>query len=213
MIRKRWPLAVAAGALTTALVGGVALAGVQPIATSDETVAHGPATALTSNDRPKDKLRVILDGLVAKGTITQAQEDAILQAVRDAGPSPRPPRPTAPKLGRFVGDWMKATTAYLGVDQKTLVGQLRGGKSIADVANGLAAQGKSAHGLIDLLTKTADDKLDAAVAANKLTADQAATLKAKIAAEVTSFVNRKWTKPLPPRRPGPIAPVTPSPKS
>jgi len=213
MTRNAWPLAVAAGALTMALVGGVALAGFQPLATSDETLAGGPVAAVTSRDQPKDKLKGILDALVVKGTITQAQEDAILQAIKDTASSPKPLRPTAPNVRPFLGNLMKATIAYLGIDQKTLLGQLRGGKSVADVANGLSAQGKSAQGLIDRLTKTADDKVDAAVAANTLTADQAGTLKPKIAAEITFFVSRKLTKPLPPLRPRPIAPVPPWPKS
>jgi hypothetical protein len=112
----------------------------------------------------------------------------------------------------FIGDLTKAAATYLGVDTKTLLTQLRGGKSLADIANGLSAQGKSAQGLIDTLTKTANDKLDAAVAAKKLTADQAAALKPRIATEITTFVNRSFTKPLVPRPFAPVKP-TPSPKS
>ncbi|HAL28237.1 MAG TPA: hypothetical protein DCP25_16100 [Chloroflexi bacterium] len=112
----------------------------------------------------------------------------------------------------FVGDLTKAASDYLGMDLKTLVTQLRDGKSVADVANGLSAQGKSSTGLIETLTKAANDRLDQAVAATKLTADQAATLKPKIAAEIATFVSRSFTNPVLPR---PLAPVkpTPTPKS
>jgi hypothetical protein len=98
------------------------------------------------------------------------------------------------------------------MDQKTLRMQLHSGKSLADLANGLSAQGKSAQGLIDTLTTSANDKLDQAVAAKKLTLDQAAALKPKIAAEIKELVNRSFTKPL---RPWPFTPVKPipSPKS
>ena len=214
MSRSRWALAVAAGAFTTAFIGGVALAGIQPFASADVTTVGGPTAALAGRDQPNATLKAILDGLVTKGTITQAQEDAILQAVTAARPAPKPnvpnanPRPTIPKVMSFIGLLTKAASDYLGMDAKTLLTQLRGGKSVADIANGLSAQGKSAQGLIDTLTKTANDKLDAAVAANKLTADQAATLKPKIAAEITTFVNRSFTKPALPR---PFAPVTPTP--
>ena len=221
MSRNKWALAVAAGAFTTAFIGGVALAGFQLPALDTTAVTTVPAVADASTDQvARTKLKAILDGLVTKGTITQAQEDAILQAVTAAEPTPKPkpnvpntkPRTTVPGVMSFIGDLTKAASAYLGMDTKTLLTQLRGGKSVADIANGLSAQGKNAQGLIDTLTKTANDKLDAAVAANKLTADQAATLKPKIAAEITTFVNRSFTKPVLPRPFAPAKP-TPSPKS
>lgn len=214
MSRNKWALAVAAGAFTTALVGGVALAGFQ-LPALDTAVTTVPAVADASTDQEsRTKLKSILDALVTKGTITQAQEDAILQAVAAAQPTPKPnipnskPRTTLPGVMSFIGDLTKAAGDYLGMDTMTLLTQMRAGKSVADIANGLSAQGKNAQGLIDTLTKTANDKLDAAVAANKLTADQAATLKPKIAAEITTFVNRSVTKPVLPR---PFVPAKPSP--
>ncbi|HEV2249985.1 MAG TPA: hypothetical protein VGT60_05720 [Candidatus Limnocylindria bacterium] len=216
MTRKSWPLAVVAGACTTALVGGVALAGFQPFAGPDGMVVGGPPAAFAAKDQPRDKLKEILDALVAKNTITQAQEEAILQALRDGRPSPKPKapgskpvRPNVPKVRSFIGDVVKTTSQYLGVDRRTLVTELRAGKSLAELAN--AAPGKSAQGLIDTLTAAADGKVDRAVAANRLTTEQAATLKPKIAAEITTVVDRSFTK----RPPHPLAPVrpTPTPKS
>lgn len=193
MSRNKLALAVAAGACTTAMIGGVALAGVQPFGpgATGESAVPDPATTLAERDKGKDTLKAALDALVAKGTITKAQEDAILQAVKDAAPK-HEPKPSGPSVRSFVGDLMKATTGYLGLDAKTLLGELRSGKSIADVANGLAAQGKSAKGLTDTLVNAADAKVDQAVAANKLTAEQAAALKAKIATEIGTFVNRSF---------------------
>jgi hypothetical protein len=216
MSRNKWPLAIAAGAFTTAFIGSVALAGFQPFASADGTTVGGPTAALAGKDQP-NRIKTVLDGLVTKGTISQAQEDAILQAITAAQPTPRPNapkpvRPSVPGVMSFLGDLTKAASDYLGMDAKTLLAQLRGGKSVADLANGLSGQGKSAQGLIDTLTKTANDKLDAAVAATKLTADQAAALKPKIAAQITTFVNRSFTKPMLPRPFTPVTP-TPSPKS
>jgi hypothetical protein len=219
MSRNKWALAVAAGAFTTAFIGGVALAGFQLPALDGTALSTIPTVANAATDQAsRTKLKAILDGLVTKGTITPAQEDAILQAVTAAEPTPKPnvpntkPRTTVPSVMSFIGDLTKAASDYLGMDTMTLLTQLRGGKSVADIANGLAAQGKNAQGLIDTLTRTANGKLDAAVAANKLTADQAATLKPKIAAEITTFVNRSFTKPVLPRPFAPAKP-TPSPKS
>jgi hypothetical protein len=217
MSKNRWALAIAAGAFSTAFIGGVALAGFQPFATSDGTTIGTPTAAGADKDQPKDKVKAILDGLIAKRTITQAQEDAILQAFKDAAPTPKPNakpgRPTGPNPMAFMGDLMRAASTYLGIDAKTLLPQLRGGKSVADIANGLSAQGKSASGLIAALTTAANARVDAAVTANKLTPDQAAALKPKIAAEITAFVNRSSTKPTVPF-PKPLGPKpSPSPKS
>ena len=93
MTRNKWPLAIAAGAFTTALVGGVALAGFQPFASSDGSTVGEPTSALAEHDRPKNGLKAVLDGLVAKNTISQAQEDAILQALKAAQPAPKPDQP------------------------------------------------------------------------------------------------------------------------
>lgn len=213
---KKWTLAVAAGAFTTAFIGGAALAGLQPFAPSEGSVLDGPVAAAADKDAPKDKLKEILDRLVAKGTITQAQEDAILQATKDAVPAKpnlpaKPIRPGGPSVMSFLGDLTKSAASYLGIDAKTLFAELRGGKSIADIAN--ATPGKTAQGAIDAMTKAANDRLDAAVAAKKLTADQAAALRPKIAAEITAFVNRSFVKPQAPTKPGtrPNLPVKPTP--
>jgi polyhydroxyalkanoate synthesis regulator phasin len=214
MNKNKWALAVVAGAFSTAFIGGVALAGFQPFASSDATIVGAPTTALAEKDQPKDRVKAVLDGLVAKGTITQAQEDAILQAFKDAAPSPKPNakpgRPTGPNPMAFMGDLTRAAGDYLGIDPATLLPQLRAGKSLADIANGLSAQGKSAQGLITTLTNAANARVDAAVTANKLTADQATAIKPKIAAEITAFVNRSFTKPAAPF-PRPQAPAKPSP--
>lgn len=193
MTKRKLALAMAAGAATTTMLGGIALAGIQPFSRSEADASTLPdaASALAERGKGKDTLKAALDALVAKGTITPAQEDAILQAVKDAAPK-HEPKPSRPSVRSFIGDLMKATTGYLGLDAKTLLGELRTGKSIADVANGLAAQGKSANGLTETLVSAANAKVDQAVAANKLTAAQAAALKPKIATEIGTFVNRSF---------------------
>ena len=210
MTGNKWALALAVGAFTTMLIGGVALATFQPSASEQSSAIPPTANAVTERDSSKTRIKAALDALVTKGTITQAQEDAVLQALTNAAPpaKPKPPvGPRVPNIRSFIGDLMHATTTYLGMNQKDLAVQLRSGKSIADVANGLASQGKSAADLIGLLTKSANDRVDQAVSANKLTADQAAALKPKIAAEISSFAHRSFTKPAP----RPAAPLKPAP--
>ena len=213
MSGNTWALALAAGALTMTIAGGVALASFQPSTTPDhmaQSILADPAANVVERDQPKDRIKAALDALVAKGTITQGQADAVLLALKGAAPSPKPKQPVGPKVPNirsFSGDLTRAASTYLGLSQKELAVQLRSGKSIADIANGLSARGKSATDLIALLTKTANDKVDQAVAANKLTADQAVALKPRIATQISSFVQRRFSKP----EPRPIAPLRPTP--
>ena len=212
MTGKTWALAAAAGAITMTLIGGAAVAGLQPFGAGDpvtRATIDEPGADLTvdvmGRDGPKDRFKATLDALVKKGIITQAQEDAILQALKDATPPAKPARPATPNVRAFVGDRTRAASAYLGLSQQDLAAQLRAGKSIADIANGV--QGKSSAELVTLLTKTATERVDQAVAAKKLTPEQAAALKPKIAAEISAFVRRSFTKPAP----RPLAPAKPSP--
>jgi len=207
MTGNTWALAVAVGVITTTLVGGVALATFQPPVSEHSNAIPPSASTTTDQESSKARLKAALDRLVAKGTITQAQENAILQALKDAEPSAKPKPPVRPSVKSFIGERARAASTYLGLSEKELALQLRSGQSLADVANGLSAQGKSAAGLTALITKTANDKVDQAVAATTLTAEQAAVLKPRIATEIISFVQRSHTKPAP----RPVAPLKPTP--
>ena len=207
MTGNTWALAVAVGVITTTLVGGVALATFQPPVSEHSNAIPPSASTTTDQESSKARLKAALDRLVAKGTITQAQENAILQALKDAEPSAKPKPPVRPSVKSFIGERARAASTYLGLSEKELALQLRSGQSLADVANGLSAQGKSAAGLTALITKTANDKVDQAVAATTLTAEQAAVLKHRIATEIISFVQRSHTKPAP----RPVAPLKPTP--
>jgi hypothetical protein len=195
MARNKWPLAIAAGAFTSALFGGVALASFQPFTGTEAATVGGPTATAADRLGPKTKLKAVLDALVLKNTITQAQEDAILRAVKEAEGASKP-KVAHPSVGSPLGDLALAASDYLDMDQKSLLAQMRSGKSLADIADGLSAQGKSTRGLVDALTTVSSAKLDQAVAANTLTPDRAAALRAKLPAEIATFVNRSFTKPM-----------------
>ena len=212
MTANKWALAAVAGTITMTLIGGAAIAGFQPPAGGDRSgqgALNEPAAVFVGRDGPKDRMKATLDALVKKGTITQAQEDSILKALKDAASPAKPARPSVPNSKAFLGDLTRATSTYLGLTPHDLLAQLRLGRSVTDVANGIP--GKSSAELVTLLTKTATDRIDRAVAAKKLTPEQAATLRTKIAAEITSFTQRSFTKPAPkPRAPAdPTAPLKP----
>ena len=98
-------------------------------------------------------------------------------------------RPTVPNVKAFLGDMLQTARDYLGgVTLQDVTTAMRSGKSLGDIAND---KGKSRDGLVQALTTTANANIGKAVANNKLTPDQAATLKTKVAAEIATFVDRK----------------------
>jgi hypothetical protein len=94
-------------------------------------------------------------------------------------------RVAAPALTRGGGS--NVVTAYLGISATQLRTDLKAGQTLAQIAN--ATPGKSAAGLVQALTAAAKTKLDAAVAAGKLTAAQEQFVLAKLTPAVTAFVN------------------------
>jgi hypothetical protein len=84
------------------------------------------------------------------------------------------------------GSFVEAAVTYLGVDRATIEAGLKSGQSLAQIA---VAHGKTADGLVAALIAPAKLKLDAAVAAGRLTADRETTLLAKLQTAVTTLVN------------------------
>jgi hypothetical protein len=106
-----------------------------------------------------------------------------------------PTKPTAahrdavPNVKSFLGDLLQTARDYLGgITPQDVATAMRNGKSLGDIAN---ERGKSRDGLIQALTTAANTRIDQAVASKKITAEQAVTLKSKVAAEITTFVDRK----------------------
>jgi len=99
------------------------------------------------------------------------------------------PRAVMPNVKAFLGDMLQTARDYLGgVTLTDVTTAMRSGKSLGDIAND---EGKSRDGLVQALTTAANTRIDKAVVDNKLTADQAATLKTKVATEIATFVDRK----------------------
>ncbi|GAC1700509.1 MAG: hypothetical protein NVS9B6_14210 [Candidatus Limnocylindrales bacterium] len=186
-------LALGAGAtvLTTGLIGGAALAAMAParLATGT-TIAADPGHGDVSSDearKPGAGLPAILEKLVTAGTITSAQRDAILAAAKEAAGAKTRPEHSAAK--GVLGDLLKTAAAYIGLGPTELATQLRAGKSLGEIAAGTS--GKSREGLAKALTEAATTKIDDAATAKTITADQAAKLKAGLAAHITRLVDHK----------------------
>jgi len=74
---------------------------------------------------------------------------------------------------------------FLGITPEDLTQQLRSGKSLAEIA------GPKTQSLVEMLTNKANTRIDAALAADKIDAEKAATLKTKAAAAIERLVNAK----------------------
>lgn len=125
-----------------------------------------------------DELATVLKGLVAKGTLTQAQVDAINAAITAA----RAANQNAGVADRATHQQLIADT--IGISLATLQTRLAAGDSLATIA------GAKTSALIAVLVADATKRIDAAVTAGKITAAQAATLKTNLTANVTAIVNR-----------------------
>src|SRR6266576_1164254 len=80
-----------------------------------------------------------------------------------------------------------AATSYLGLTEAQLHSQFQSGKSLADIAK---AQGKSVDGLVQAIVDAAKKKVEAAVAAGRLTQTQADSILSGLKSHVSDFVNR-----------------------
>jgi hypothetical protein len=147
------------------------------------------------------QLSTVLSSLVTKGTITQAQADAITAALAAAVPTPN--ASGAPSIGGFAGRGKDGgqrggfgegfgmnsaarqaiITSTLGITSADLQAARQAGKSLATIA------GTKTAALITALVNYDSTQIDAAVTAGKLTSAQATTMKAGLTAHVTQEVN------------------------
>jgi len=135
-----------------------------------------------------DGAKAELDKSVAAGDITADQEQQMLSKLgsrvddlvdRKGGVSFPPAKPP-------LGDPVEAAAGYLGLSVDQLGQELRGGKSLADVAK---AQGKSVDGLEQALIAAAKSDLGKSVAAGEITADQEQQIIGQLSSQVDAFVN------------------------
>jgi hypothetical protein len=98
----------------------------------------------------------------------------------------------------LAGGLWRAAADYLGVSASTLLGDLRSGRSLAEVAD--SADGKSRAGLIDALVAYQKSQVDSAVKAGKLSQGQADRLTANLQQRIAALVDA--TRPAAPVLPG-----------
>ena len=141
----------------------------------------GSISSVVADDGKGDRnagISRILGGLVSKGTLTQAQVDAITKALDEAKAA-----------GKAAHDAMRAAhikviTDTLGISEADLTARMKAGETLATIA------GAKKDALITALVAFHTKQIDDAVAAGKMTADQATKLKANLKDRVTAGVER-----------------------
>jgi hypothetical protein len=168
---------VAAVLITTVAIS----AGTVGIASADAKSKTNRVTVASSamkGPRGLD-LAAMLSALVAKGTITQAQADAVLAAANAAKAAADAMRPAKPDHAARLA--LIATT--IGVDAAAIQTRLAAGETLAAIA------GAKKDALIAALVADETKRIDAAVAAGQMTAAQATAKKTNLTAHVTAEVN------------------------
>jgi polyhydroxyalkanoate synthesis regulator phasin len=172
-------LSIATGSLAVAVLNPLGAANAQ----TDGTTTTAPATGSTGATAAPERggpLKSVLDALVADGTITQAQADAIT-AKLDAARAAEPRR----EMGGpgLAGAKLDDIASVLGITTADLQSQLQAGTTLRAIA------GDKVDALTTLLTDKANARIDQAVTDGKITAETAATMKAAVPAKVTAMLD------------------------
>lgn len=188
-------LAIGAGvgfALEASGTAGASSAVLAVTATTDTagtTDAAIDATADAARPDPTNHLQTVLQPLVEAGTITQAQADAVIEALVAARPEGR----MGDHGGRHGGGGMGGRGAHLetvataiGISAEEVRTGLEDGQTIAELA---VANGTTAERVIDALVAEATTRINQAVTDGKLTQADADTKLADVETRVTEFVN------------------------
>jgi uncharacterized protein YidB (DUF937 family) len=192
-MKRNRKLLLGAVALVAAAGGGVAIAASDSSpAEENQAVINDAAQQLgISPSKLSDALKKALgdrvDAAVAAGRITKEEGDALKQRIdSDDFPLFFGAHRGFGHFGFFHG--LDQAASYLGITEEQLRTELEGGKTLAQVAQ---AHGKSVSGLVDALVADAKDKLDAAVAAGRLTQAQANEMLNGLHDRITSLVNSR----------------------
>ena len=143
------------------------------------------------SDALKQALENRIDAAVDAGRLTEEQADALRERLESGGDVP------LLGFGSFFGHFgrhfghfghvgsLEAAAEYLGLTEAELRERLVDA-TLAEIAED---QGKSVEGLTKALVTAAEKRIDEAVAAGRLTQEQAAELKAALPSRVEALVN------------------------
>ena len=149
----------------------------------------------TETEAPGGWVADALSELVTAGTLTQAQADAVAEALEAA----RPERPFGggkhwrggPGGLGFGRIGLDAAAEVIGIEEDDLRDALRDGTTLAELAeqNGVAVQA-----VIDALVGEANERIDNLVEDGRLDADEAAERLTEATERITTLVNEGFQK-------------------
>lgn len=161
-------------------VGSVAgLIAVPTLSSAQSATTTAPATAPADRPDPSVRLNETLKPLVDAGTITQAQADAVIDALK-ADMSSHGDR------GGKGGPGLDVASQALGMTVDELHTALDGGQTLAQVA---ADKGVNVQVIIDALVAERTTHVNQEVADGKITQAEADTKLADVTQRVTDMVN------------------------
>ena len=184
--KKVIAVAITTIALTVGSVGiGQAASKSKVVSTKiTRSSSNGIANPMAKSGGHAADLAAMLSALVAKGTITQAQADAITAAATAAETAKRAAKDAIHAVKDAERAAFKALISKtIGVDSATIRTRLAAGESLGAIAGAKRAD------LIAVIVADKTKHIDAGVIAGKLTAAQATTLKAGLTAHVTAEVD------------------------
>ena len=196
---------VAGAALTGALVAGVLALTVPAVAQTESggggggagtddggaTVDGSTIKGETVEEAIKGRLAEALALLVADGTITEGQRDAVIEALWTARTSAGAGQSLGKHRGRLPGDLHAVASAgdlaeLLDLTSEELAAGLRAGDTLADLA---ADTGVETSAVVELLVEAATARLDAAVESGRIDSDDRDTCLTAITAAIAARVD------------------------
>lgn len=147
-----------------------------------------------------------LSGLVDDGTLTQAQADAVEEALVEARPERGPGHRGGFRMGAEFGFRVHASlseaAAAIGIEERKLAEALREGQTIAEVAE---ANGVDPQAVIDAMVATVQQRLDEAVAEGRIDENEATERADEATQRITELVNEglERRRPFGPHRDAP----------
>jgi uncharacterized protein YidB (DUF937 family) len=178
--------AVALGGLTVAAFNPLASAGAQDGTTT--TVAPATTAPATGAAKPARQSKIVtqaLASLVADGTLTQAQSDAVQARLQETATTVRGERKANRKQKRQ--DLVTTAATALGISADDLKADLKDGKTLEQIAE---AHHVDAKKVTDALVAEADKLIDQAVTDGRIDQARAATLKDRAATRIEKFVDQ-----------------------
>jgi hypothetical protein len=177
MNKKLVSISLGAGLIVGSAAGLIAVPAVSGAQSTSSTTATTPA----NRPDPSVRLNETLKPLVDAGTITQAQADAVVAALK-AGMPERGEHGRGGKGGAGV----EVAAQALGMTADELHTALKGGQTLAQIAE---SKGVDVQVVVDALVASATNQINEKVASGELTQAEADEKLANVTDRVTERVN------------------------